>query len=569
MSDSAYKKTIVIGLDYAQFSGGITECNRKMGLLEAEFKLAKEQAKNYGTETDQLTVKKEALSQMINLQTKIVEEHRKAYDKAMLGGVGMEKQVDALDKKLLTARTTLEKLNGEYNTASKELDEYKKKTEEAGDKTEESEKKQKSFGDTIRGVGSVLGLEASPAIEAFASKFDGLGEHVGLAMVALGAITTKLYDASKSASEYADNILTMSSTTGLATDTLQKMDYAAELVDVSTEQISSSMTKMIKSMDKARDGNEDMQKSFARLGVRYKDGNKELRNAEDTFYDLIDALGKITNETERDSKSMEIFGKSARELNPLIEAGSGRLRELGEEAESLGYVLDDTSLNKLGAFDDSLQRMKKSSEGLQNSFGLALAPIMTAFFDTLAKVPVPVLQSLITLGGTVASIMLVVKAIKEVTSTGKGMIDFFKGLDAQSIKTTAIIIGVVAALLALGVIIAVIAGKGNDLNKTMEGVSSSVGNMKSSIQKQQTQYYASGTDYAPGGWSWTGEHGPELAYLPTGSKVIDAENSKKISGGDIYNVNLTLDARKVKDFTDAVDFMQKIKPSIRAGRSRL
>ncbi len=569
MSDSQYRRTIVIGLDYAQFSGGITECNRKMGLLEAEFKLAKEQAKNYGTETDQLTVKKEALSQMINLQTRIVDEHRKAYDKAMASGTATEAQIDSLDRRLLAARTTLERMNGEYQNASRELEEYEHRNEEASQSVEESEKQQRSFGDTIREVGNTLGLEASPAIEAFASKFDGLGEHVGLAIVALGAITTKLYDASVSASEYADNILTLSSTTGLATDTLQKMDYAAELVDVSTDQISSSMTKMIKSMASARDGNEDMQKSFARLGVRYKDGNKELRNAEDTFYDLIDALGKITNETERDAKSMEIFGKSARELNPLIDSGSIKLKELGKEAESLGYILDDTALDKLGSFDDSLQRMKKSSEGLQNSFGLALAPIMTAFFDTLAKVPVPVLQSLITLGGTVASIMLVVKAIKEVTSTGKGMIDFFKGLDAQSIKTTAIIIGVVAALLALGVIIAVIAGKGDTLNKTMEGVSSSVGKMKTDIQKQQTQYYASGTDYAAGGMAWVGEHGPEKVYLPTGSRVLNATDSHKSSGGDIYNVNLTLDAKNAREFTDALEFMQKMKPAIRAGRSRI
>ena len=149
------------------------------------------------------------------------------------------------------------------------------------------------------------------------------------------------------------------------------------------------------------------------------------------------------------------------------------------------------------------------------------------------------------------------------------MIDFFKGLDAQSIKTTAIIIGVVAALLALGVIIAVIAGKGNDLNKTMEGVSSSVGNMKSSIQKQQTQYYASGTDYAPGGMAWVGETGPEKVYLPTGSKVLSSTDSQKSSGGDTYILQANIDAKNVKDFTDVVSFMQQSKQAVRAGRSSL
>jgi len=558
----------VLGLDYAEFSGGITECNRKMGLLDAEFKLAKEQAKNYGTETDQLTVKQEALSQMIDLQTKIVDEHRKAYDKAWKSGTATEKQIDSLDKQLLTARTTLEKLNGEYDNASKELEDYKKKNEEAGKEVENSEQKQRSFGDTIRSISSTLGLEASPAVEAFASKFDGLNENVGIAMVTMGAMATKLFDASKSASEYADNVMTMSSVTGLLTETLQKMDYAAELVDVSTEQVSSSMTKMIKNMAGARDGNEDLQKSFARLGVRYKDGNKELRNAEDTFYDLIDALGKIDNETERDAKSMEIFGKSAKELNPIIDIGSKKMRQLGEEGKNLGYVMDDVALEKLGALDDSIQRLNKSSEGLQNSFGLALAPIMTAFFDTLAKVPIPVLQSLITLGGTVASIMLVVKAIKEVTSTGKGMIDFFKGFDIQAAKTTAVVIGVVVALIALMAIIAAIVGKGDDVTKTMQGIGNSVGNMRNTIQSQP-QYYASGTDYAPGGKAWVGENGPELLELPRGSRVISAEESRRSSGGDKYYLYATIDAKNIKDFTDVVNFFNQSKPAVRAGRSRL
>lgn len=65
-----YKKTITLGLDYSEFSGGISECNRKMGLLDAEMKLAQEQAKEYGDETDQLKIKQEALAQKIILQRK-------------------------------------------------------------------------------------------------------------------------------------------------------------------------------------------------------------------------------------------------------------------------------------------------------------------------------------------------------------------------------------------------------------------------------------------------------------------------------------------------------------------
>ena len=71
-----YRKTIVLGLDYSEFSGGITECNRKMGLLDSSMKLASEQAKGFGTETDQLRIKQEGLTQKIILQKKIVEDRK-------------------------------------------------------------------------------------------------------------------------------------------------------------------------------------------------------------------------------------------------------------------------------------------------------------------------------------------------------------------------------------------------------------------------------------------------------------------------------------------------------------
>ena len=61
-----------------------------------------------------------------------------------------------------------------------------------------------------------------------------------------------------------------------------------------------------------------------------------MRDADDVFMDMVDALGSIENETERDALAMQIFGKSARELNPLIRAGSKALADYSKEAEELG-----------------------------------------------------------------------------------------------------------------------------------------------------------------------------------------------------------------------------------------
>ena len=211
---SNYKKTITLGLDYSEFSGGIADCNRKMGLLDAEMKLAQERVKQYGDETDQLKIKQEALTQKIILQRRVVEEQARSYDSALLSQKKSEKQIDALDKALLQSRTTLQKLENEYSENTKRLDEFARKSRE-------SEEGQRSFGDTIRDVASAVGIEASPAVEALAGKFDLIDEKVGKAVLTVGTLASTLTGLTVKTAEHVKEIETVSQTMGMTTSEYQ------------------------------------------------------------------------------------------------------------------------------------------------------------------------------------------------------------------------------------------------------------------------------------------------------------------------------------------------------------
>ena len=143
----------------------------------------------------------------------------------------------------------------------------------------------------------------------------------------------------------------------MSTKTIQELKYAENLIDVSYSTITATLTKLTQNMDKARDGNEAMAESFAAIGVAITDETGQLRDAESVFYDVIDALGQIENPTERDAAAMELLGKSALELNPLIVQGSKTLKEYARQAQATGYVLDESQLKKLGDVDDQLCRV--------------------------------------------------------------------------------------------------------------------------------------------------------------------------------------------------------------------
>ena len=539
------KRTIYLGLDYSQFTGGVTEVNRKMGLLDAEFKLAQEQAKNYGNATDQLGLKQEYLTQKIALQNQKVEEAKRAYDAAMSSQNASQKEIDALDKKLLQERTTLEKLNGQLKQADENI--------KAADKDTQS------FGDEIRGLASSLGVNVSPAIEKLAKKFDGISASMGNAILGIGAIATAFVKCSVDVASFADELNTLSATTGITTTELQKLQYAADFVDVSVDTMTESMTKLTQTMSKARDGSSEAQEAFKKLKIRVTDSQGALRDSNEVFYETIDKLGKIKNETERDALAMKLFGKSAKELNPLIEAGSKKLKELGVEAENLGLIMGEEDLAKANQFNDALERMKDVADGLKNSLGLVLLPILTALFEALSAIPVPVLKTIVIIASVVASILLIVKAIKSLTDTGKTVTNFFKTFDLAANKTTLIIIGIVAAVIALVTVLTVLIGRGNELKEAMDSVGGSVNQVTSSITSAQgnvkkTQTNATGVANFAGGQTWVGEAGPELVTLPAGSSITP-ENQV---GRTEYNTwNVTIDAHNVDDFIKVVQLARQ------------
>ena len=237
------------------------------------------------------------------------------------------------DEKTQKWQQILNRATAELNDMERELRDNKAAMEQLGDATddlgkdlEEASGKGKSLAQTLRDNLSFTDV-------------------VNLARAAASAIreiAEALIECATGAAGFADDMNTLSIQTGVSTTRLQEFDYMAGLIDVDLNTISGAMSKTVKSMAAGKDG-------FDTLGVAVRDANGELRDSEAVFFEAIDALGKIENETERDALAMDLFGKSARELNPLIEAGSAKIKELAQEAHDVGYVLEEDTVQSLAA----------------------------------------------------------------------------------------------------------------------------------------------------------------------------------------------------------------------------
>lgn len=204
---------------------------------------------------------------------------------------------------------------------------------------------------------------------------------LGAAAVKAGAELVKL---AEEAGRNADEVLTLATNYNMSAQDIQKFQYMAELTDTSVETVTGSISRLTRSMSDARDGTGDASDAFARLGISVTNGDGSLRSANEVFLQAIDALGSVGNATERDALAMEIFGKSAMDLNSLIATGSAGIAAYAREAENAGFVMSDQMLSALGAVDDAGVKLDNSMTALHNTLGAMVAPAVSTVKEGLA-----------------------------------------------------------------------------------------------------------------------------------------------------------------------------------------
>ena len=551
-----------VGLDISvkgekEFKASLSEISAALRVNNAELEQVKAAYDGNENSIDALTAKYDVLDRTLLTQKERVEALEDSLEKT-------GKRYGETDQRTLRLRESLIKAQTQMTKTEKELEDV---SEALKNTDQETEKLSLSLDD----IASAAGIELPPALSSLTEKLGGASGACLALVGSLGAVVTGLVSASMSTAQTAKDLQVMSQTTGLTVEQLQELSYASAALGIEEDEVQDKMKDLTSAMREARDGSEDAQQAFEKLGVSITERNGELRNAGDVFFDVVDSLGRIENATERDALAMQIFGEEAQKLNPIIEAGSGTINALAQEANNLGYVMDGNTVESFSELDTAFEKFQKQADAVKNSFASALLPVLTALFNAISSIPAPVLQTMVVLVGMVTTVLTVVKAIKEMSSTVSSVKSFFDTFDKSSLKTTAIVLGAVAALIALAAIIAVIIGKSGEIESAMKSVSTSVGNIQSSVTDVQTNYrnvprYARGTSFHPGGRAVVGEEGPELVDLPAGTRVYNArQTSRLLSGGETNIYYITIDAKSVEEFDDIVRIANQKKSSIRQG----
>ena len=328
--DSSLKKTIR-GLD--------SQLSKTQSTLKDVNKLLKLDPKN----TELLTQKQKTLKSAIDGSKKKIEELKNAQQGVAEGS----EDWDTLQREIIATEQQLKSLEKEY----------------------------KNFGS----VGAQQAAAVGQKMQEVGGKIESAGKALQPLSTAATGVLAALAGLGYSAVTAADDLNTLAKQTGFSTEEIQKMQYASDLVDVSFESISGAVKKLKSKMDPANE-------TLKALGVSVTDADGNLRDATEVFYDSLEALSQVENATERDQLAMDLFGKSADDLAGIIDDGGQALREYGQQAEDLGLILSQETLDDLNAINDTVDTLKANFKGAFAKLGATLAKTFAPALNKAAEV---------------------------------------------------------------------------------------------------------------------------------------------------------------------------------------
>lgn len=370
MSNTLRNIMIKYGVDISQYDTAISKMRQQQQALESDFRDTANGMENWRSKSEGLAVRVSTLNEKVKLQRQVVDQLKQEY-KEVSTATGEESAASQrLEKQYINASGTLDKMNRELNGYQEELyqaataeGKTSKEAQEMGGKIKGASKETSGFKSEIKDF-------AKQAITQFASI-------TGVVMLLKQALQ-KVWEMTDQAADFADELNTLANKTGIAGDKLQEYAYVARFADTEVETITSSMAKLSRNMYNASRDVKEQKDAFDELGVAYMDGNGNLRDNEDVFNDLIDALGGMTDETKRDALAMVLMGKSAQDLNPLIKTGSKEIKRLADEARNSGVIIDRIQVAALQRLDDKIERTSATVQSETRKMAASFAPAASA-----------------------------------------------------------------------------------------------------------------------------------------------------------------------------------------------
>jgi len=237
------------------------------------------------------------------------------------------------------------------------------------------------------------------------SAVDGMNKV--LATIGVGISVAGIANMVKSVADAGDKLNDLSKITGLTVNELGGLEKQAKLNGTTMDAVAKAVGQMSKQLYNDAD-------AFKALGIATREADGSLRNANQVLLDVSDRFSKIQDGAAKSAIANQIFGKSGRELIPLLNEGSQKLIEAANAHQKYSGWTNE-SAEQADLFNDQLTILQGRIAGVKTRLIADLLPginnIISAFvgatdqvnqFSLSSNILLPILKGIAIAGYTVA-----------------------------------------------------------------------------------------------------------------------------------------------------------------------
>ena len=236
----------------------------------------------------------------------------------------------------------------------------------------------------ISRLGVVLGLDAgefNKNLGIAQQRLQGFNQSIIGSRLGVAAIATGFAYAATSAIRFADGINDIAQSSELSVQTVLRLNEAITTNGGKADAASIMVSKFARSVYEANHQNEDMQKSFQKLGISMED--LRTKSMEQLFAKGLKGFSQLKDITEKTGVAFNIFGKSAKGVDF---SGAADSFERSKEA----YKDAQRAFDAIGNALDNLQKISFTMKtGFAIQIGEAFEYVTDKaidFYNTMAKI---------------------------------------------------------------------------------------------------------------------------------------------------------------------------------------
>ena len=327
---------------------GLSQTRAEAKKLAAQYENDEDSVEALAATNENLADVTKGLSDKLDLQRARLADLANAYGETDSRTQAMRRSVTETEAALIKSQHALEN-----NTEA---------LEDAKDAEEGTSQATELLNGLLEGLTDTVGIQLPKGLGDLDGALGGIDLSMAGLVGTLGVVAGKFVDIGKETLEYNKKLQELSDISNISTEQLQKLEYASGMVGVSLDTIV---------------GDEELADTFRKLKVPIKDAHGNMLEMDEIYQRVILSLADMEDGIERNNLAMQLFGESGIKLNPILNEGKDGIKQWYEEAEEMGYVMDEVS-------QKNMENMSRKIDGLTTKIKGSFRQAVTELVDFLS-----------------------------------------------------------------------------------------------------------------------------------------------------------------------------------------